>query len=251
MYKFYFEKLLMLSFLTLSFVACGPDDEVEKPKTTEPIIALSFNAQNPPVSVPGPLNASSNQRAKEIVDILRSVNAITSYNIYFIVPADASVSNTPIAGSSFQNANTTVYSWIFNDNSQFVNTSYQISEIEGNYKFEIYFDYGEGLKKSLEGSESVNESNNGYLLDYGLEGATQAQLNYEWTESTSEGFKITLVNASIRSEVTISPDNSGRAEVFDNGVATKTFTWNAAGTSGTYEYYNSNGTVQLSGSWAG
>jgi len=251
MYKFHLVKLMMVSVLALTFMACGPDDEVETPKTTDPIIALSFNAQNPPVSVPGPLSASSNQRAQEIVDILRSVNAITSYNSYFIVPGDAEVSQTPEPGSSFQNSSTTVYSWTFNNGSQFVNTAYQISEAEGNYQFEIYFDYGDGLAKFLEGSESVNELRNGFLLDYGLEGASQVQLDYKWTESSANGFNIILINAGKRIEIQVENDNSGTADVYIDNIPNASYTWNGAGTSGTYTYYNNSGTVSQSGSWAG
>lgn len=238
--------------LALALLACGPDDEeVTPPEVTDPIIALSFNAQNPPVSVPAPLNASNSDKAKEIVDILRSVNAITFYEGYFRVPGDAETSTTPIEGSSFQNSNTTVYTWTFNDGSQFVNTAYQISEAEGAYRFEIYFDFGDGLNKSLEGKESVNELNNGYLLDYGLDGASQVQLDYEWTESSSEGFSLSLINADRRIEIHIADDNSGSADVFINNIPSKSFTWNGAGTKGEYTYYNSSGNVLQSGGWAG
>ncbi len=241
----------MVSVLALTFMACGSDDEVETPKTTAPVIALTFNAQNPPVIVPGPLSASSNQRAKEIVDILRSANAITSYGSYFIVPEDAEVSQNPVAGSSFQNDNTTVYSWTFNNGSQFVNTAYQISEAEGAYRFEIYFDYGDGLKKSLEGRESVNELRNGFLLDYGLNGSSQIQLDYEWIESSSNEFNIILINAGRKIEIQVENDKSGAVDVFIDNIANASYTWDGSGTSGTYTYYNSSGIVLQSGDWAG
>ncbi len=251
MYKFQIVKLIMVSVLALTFMACGSDDEVETPKTTAPVIALAFNALNPPVSVPGPLSASSSQKAEEIVDILRSANAITSYGSYFIVPEDAEVSQNPVAGSSVQSPNTTVYSWTFNNGSQFVNTAYQISEAEGNYQFEIYFDFGDGLSKSLEGRESVNELRNGFLIDYGLNGSSQIQLDYEWTESSADGFNITLINAGKRIEIHIANDNSGAADVFINDIPNASYTWDGAGTSGSYIYFNSNGTVLQSGNWAG
>jgi hypothetical protein len=251
MFKFPLEKLMIASILVLALLACGSDDEVITPDDTELIIALSFSAQNPPVNVPGPLNASNNQRAKEIVDILRSANAITLYDSYFNVPDDAQISKTPVAGSTFQSANTTVYSWIFNDGSQFVNTAYQISEVEGDHKFEIYFDYGDGLAKSLEGKESSNELHNGFLLDYGLNGSNQVQLDYQWSESSSLGFNISLVNAGRHIEIKVEADNSGSAEVFIDNIPSRSYKWNGAGTSGTYTEYDSNGIVSQSGEWAG
>ncbi len=251
MYKLHIVKLLFAGFIALTFNSCGPDEKVETPKTIDPIVALPFNAQNPPITVPSPLNTSKDQKAKEIVDILRSTNAITSYENYFIVPSNAVVSNSPVEGSAMQNSSPTVYTWTFNNGSQFVNAAYQISESEGNYNFEIFFDYGDGLDKFLEGKESVNSLKNGFLLDYGLSGSSQVQLNYQWSESTQEGFFISLVNANKKIDISIGNDGSGKVEVLINNVPNADYTWDSAGTGGTYIYYNSNGMVLQSGSWAG
>lgn len=251
-----FLRYFILSTLSFILLACGGEDnEVEKPiENKDPVVALVFSAQNPPISIPAALSSSQNDHAIAITGFLRQANGITSYASYFNVPDDAEVSNTPIQESvdnRLQSGNNvTVYTWTYNNGNQFVTTAYQLTESGSDYLYEIFFDYGEedGYIKTLEGKESITEIKNGELSFKGFN-ESDAELNYEWIESDTGVLVFKIYSFYNTIEITKNPDNSGSLNIYSQGFKNADYTWNASGTSGTYATYDAQGNLVDSGNW--
>ncbi|PTB96302.1 hypothetical protein C9994_08025 [Marivirga lumbricoides] len=247
--------LIVSSLSIILLVSCGEDEnEVEKPEENEnPIVALVFSAQNPPINIPAALSSSQNDHAIAITGFLRQANGITSYATYFNVPDDAQVSHTPVHGSenNISAANdVTVYTWTYNNGNQFVTTAYQIVNTGDDYLYEIFFDFGEeeGLVKTLEGKESITDTKNGELSFKGFN-EFDTELNYEWAESDLRVLNFKLFGFYNTIEITKNPDNSGALNIYSQGFKNADYTWNASGTSGTYTNYDAQGNQVDSGTW--
>jgi hypothetical protein len=235
-------KSLRLSLLSLIFIAlfaCKSDDEVA-PEEQDPIEALEFDAQNPPIELPSAMQNSSNQYAATVNGFAASVNALTTYNGYFQVPEGAEYSTTPITGVNERTAASfRVYTWTASDGVNSLTYAYQLSEDNDDYVFEIFYKYNsDNYYKLLEGRESKGDLRVGSLSWYGLEENSGVIYSYTWEESSDGSFSMVWDALGQRVTFDIAADGSGLVEVYyDNVIATK-ITWNAAGTEGTYITYS-------------
>lgn len=250
--KLNFLKFALFSLVAVSMLACNSDEEVA-PENEEPVVAFAFDAQNPPIEVPTALQSSTNENAMMINSLLASANALASYGTYFQVPEGAEFSTTPISTSNTNNrvasvASVKVYTWTYSDGTQTFTTAYQISEDPNDYIFEIFFNSGDGFVKLLEGRESKAELMQGSLKWFGFIDSEEL-LSYEWNELANGNFEFNLISGSFKTEILVNTDGSGEINSFTDTVINATYTWNAAGTSGTYILYDSEGNIADTFTW--
>lgn len=249
-------KYFILGTLSFILLACGGEEnEVEKPEENgDPIVALVFNAQNPPISIPSALLSSQNDHAIAITGFLRLANGITSYATYFNVPDDAEVSNSPIRNSENDRLaveDVIVYKWIYNNGNQFVTRAYQLTPTDGEYLFEIFEDFGgeDGFEKILEGNESIADLMGGNLRYLGFNDS-DTEINYEWSEEVPGTLIFETINYNNRIAIMRNSDNSGSLNIYSQGFKNAEYTWNLSGTAGTFATYDAQGNLVESGNWS-
>ncbi len=248
--KSHFLKFALFSFLAVSMSACNNDDEVA-PEDEEPVVAFAFDAQNPPIEVPSALQSSTNENAIAINGILASANVLSSYGAYFDIPEGADFSTTPISTSNSRVAssgNVRVYTWTYSDANGTYTTAYQTSEDANDYIFEIFFNFGDGFTKLLEGRESKNDLKQGSLKWFDFSGG-DTYLTYEWEEFANGDFEFNFITFSFRYEILVNADGSGAISSFTDNVINASYTWNAGGTAGTYTSYDSEGNISDTFDW--
>lgn len=255
-----FSLLLIVSLIT----ACGDDDNDVAPEPTLEEASLAFDTQNPPIEIPAGFQNPSDKNANLIVSQLTVVNALsTSFVSFFEAPEGATKSTTPIGRTSGRVAATqnevVVYTYTStvtdpNTNQTITTTlAYQITDLGTDFLFEFFFQFDGGdFIKYLEGKESKGPLKKGYLeifpSAYDGQEATVAAITFQWNESADGRFEFSYFTDTFRADITVKPDNSGLIELYDAGSLYYEATWNAAGTSGTYTYYD-NGTETDSGNW--
>jgi len=231
-------QLGLLALLLVVFYSCNSEEEVA-PEEEDPIAALAFNAQNPPVQLPTAIQNSSNQYAAQVNSFAALANAMAGYSTYFEVPEGAEFSTTPIdAANSRIAADVRVYTWTFNDGTTSISYAYQLSEDDTDYVYEIFYKFNEdGFYKLLEGRESKNELVEGSLKWFGLDESNAIIYSYTWKEFANGAFNLIFEGFTQRLVFDIAIDGSGVIEVFEDGVISGKYTWNADGTAGTFTSY--------------
>lgn len=258
-------RLFTLLLITSLITACGDDDNDVAPEPSIEEASLAFDAQNPPVEIPAGLQQTNDQNASVIASQLNLVNGLsTSFSGFFQAPAGAEKSTTPVGRSingrtSATNNEVVVYTYTssFTDpeTNQTITTTvaYQITDLGTDFLLELFFRFNDGeFVKYLEGKESKGPLRNGYLeifpSAYDGEQATEAAITFEWNEFADGLFEFSYFTETARVDISVNPDNSGNMEWYQSGSLYFTATWNAAGTAGTYAYYD-NGTQYESGEW--
>ena len=252
MMKLNFLKFALYSFLAIIMFACNNDEEVA-PEEAEPSEIFAFDMQNPPIEVPSALQSSTNENAMVINTWLTNANAIASYGAYFQVPEGAVFSTTPISTSGSNNriassATVRVYTWTYSDGAQTFTTAYQLTEDANDYIFEIFYDFGDGFFKLLEGRESKAELMQGSLKWFGFI-ENEEFLSYQWEESSNGNFEFNIIIDSSTIQILANADGSGEINSFSDNVLNANYSWNAAGTSGTYTLYDEEGNIVETFNW--
>ncbi len=245
-----FLKFALFSFIALILLACSKEDEMA-PEDEEPVVAFAFDAQNPPIEVPSSLQSSSNENAIAINGILANANILSSYGAYFDVPEGAEFSTTPINTSNSRVAGTSnvkIYTWSYSDANGTYKMAYQISEDTNDYIFEIFFNYGDGFTKLLEGRESKDALRKGSLKWFDFSGG-DTYLTYEWEEFSNGDFEFNFITFSFKYEILVNADGSGEINSFYENTIEANYTWNANGTGGTYTTYDSEGNITGTFDW--
>ena len=246
-----FLKFALFSFIAVSMLACSKDDEVA-PEEEEPVAAFAFDAQNPPLEVPTALQSSTNESALAINSVLAQANIISSYGAYFDVPEGAEFSTTPISTTNSRVANVTgvrVYTWTYNDGQNSFTTAYQLSEDDNDYIFEIFYNFGDGFFKLLEGRESKDAQRKGSLKWFDFSGG-DTFLTYDWEEFENGDFEFNFITFSFKYEILVNADGSGEINSFYEDALDAKYTWNAGGTAGTYTTYDDEGNITGTFDWS-
>lgn len=256
-------KLLFTFSVVALITACGSDDEAPAPNIEN--AELAFSAQNPPIEIPTALSTSSDQNAVQINSQLQVVNAVSNLFASFEAPAGADKSTTPVGRSSkngrvaaTQN-DVVVYTYTATTsddqgNSVSVTVAYQITDAGDKYTFELFYKFDGGdFIPYLYAEESKSDLREGYLVVYNIfddqNPGTESLITFEWDENSAGVFNFNYSAFGARVELVVNPDNSGSMDLYYDGVRNFNGTWNAAGTAGTFTYYNENGSVSSSGEW--
>ncbi len=257
---------LFIILLTVGFLAsCNDDDDDPQATTNLENAEIGFDASQPPITIPSGLASSSDPQAAAINGYLQSVNSLSTWLSVFEAPAGATKSTTPIGRKSGRNGrvedDVVVYTWSGNDGVGNTYTyAYQVTDGGSKYIFEIFLGFNEGpLNKIIYAEESKDDLRNGFmeiftanLLSEDISDDTYL-FKFEWSEDALGAFEFKYILAvdsfSIVTEVLVSPDGSGALTYFIDGDKTYEATWNAAGTSGTYVLYDSDGNILDSGIW--
>ncbi|MEP2771851.1 MAG: hypothetical protein ABJH05_06865 [Fulvivirga sp.] len=257
-------KLLFMFSIVALITACGSDDEAPAPNIEN--AELAFSAQNPPIEIPSGLSSSSDQNASQINGQLQLVNSISNIFASFEAPSGAEKSNTPV-GRKANNGrvaatqeDVVVYTYTATTsdgqgNSVTVSVAYQITDTGDDYVFELFYKFDGGdYIPYLYAQESKSSLREGYLVVYNIfddeNPGTESLIRFDWEENSAGVFSFSYDIFTARVELVVNPDNSGTMEIFNDGVKTFRGTWNAAGTEGTYAYYDENGTETDSGNWS-
>lgn len=260
-------KLLSKLLFTLSVLAlitaCGSDDEAPVPNIEN--AELAFSAQNPPIEIPTALSTSTDQNASQINAQLNVVNSVSNLFAAFEAPAGAEKSTTPIGRTSKNgrvaatNEDVVVYTYTATTtddqgNTVTVSVAYQIADVGDKYTFELFYKFDGGdFIPYLYAEESKSSLREGSLIVYNIfdeqNPGTESLITFEWEENSAGVLNFNYSAFGLLVELVINPDNSGSMDLYYDGVRNFNGTWNAAGTSGTFTYYNEDGSVSSSGSW--
>lgn len=108
MKKFQLLRFSLFTALALTVFSCN-NDEDPNPEAEEPIDALAFDSENPPIELPTAIQNSTSTDATIINSFVASANVITSYSSYFDVPEGAEFSTTPITALNGRSASMVDY----------------------------------------------------------------------------------------------------------------------------------------------
>ncbi len=245
-------KLSLLFALMVGFSACNKEDDAATPEKIDPREAFAFSAENPPVQLPAAMQNSSNQYAQLINTFAGVANAMATYSVYFDVPEDAVFSTTPISAGNARlaGANYQVYTWTFGNGINSFAIAYQLNEDNDDYVYEIFFKDGTDIfYKFLEGRESKSDLSEGSLKWYGLDDSNEVIFTYTWTEKADGSFNMVFDGFEDEIVFDINADGSGAIEIFSGSIINASYTWNAAGTAGTYTSYDDAGNVEELVNW--
>lgn len=241
-------KNILLAFIAIGLITACSKDEEAKPEQELKEASFGFDAEDPPIEVPTALETSDNEQAQQIATYLNSINSITTYTSYFNAPDDAEVSNTPIntgtsgGRMSATQENVVVYTWTYTQGDESVTYAYQVSEDNQFYYFEYFIKYNDDPYLSLiKGAESKADLKEGYLEWFSDYGSDEYLLRYEWTENADGSFVFNYYASSYTIELNIAADGSGTIDYYESGNLFANYTWNAAGTEGSYTTYDSEG----------
>ena len=244
----------ILMFLLCSFIvitSCEEEPEVQELNEVE----FTFNELDLPIdqSIIDKLDASSDNRAREIAYSLEIANQIKQFLSYFDVRASSMQSTTPIApcgGNAFVSLDMSLPDAL----------AYQICEAADKYIFQVLIDenktgdfdlffYAEESKSDLrEGLLRIHPRNPN---DVALEKDEFLQ-EYTWTEN-AEGvffFRDFIPSSGLFIDTQLNPDNSGLISYGGLNDYVLDATWNATATEGTFTVYI-NDVVTESGIWSG
>ncbi len=248
------KKLLFLSIaLLIGFTSCNDDDE-NSSSSDLASASLSFNANEPPITVPTAMSQSSDPMAAQTAGFIEMANGMSTYISLMQPPTGAAKSSTPVGRKSGDNGrtenNVVVYTWTEGD----VSIAYQISETSTNYIFELFWKFSptEDFKKYLHAEES-KLSREGFFEFYNIFdeiNIDQYVFRYQWREAADGTFYFDFLSVDGGFEMNIisNPDNSGSIQYYSEGSLFYDIEWNADG-SGSWVYYNEDGTVADSGEW--
>lgn len=251
-------KALLLFGSLLFCVACSKDDDAEPSSSSLDNVSLSLTStNNQVVSTPSAMASSNDPQAQMANAWVGSVNGITSYLSYLKAPDNAKKSSTRIVATNGRVADAgdvVVYTWTDANNNTI---GYQISESSDSYLFDIFlkasgqttwlkYFHAEEKKDKSAGSMAIFDI-------FGVMGTDKATklADYSWTRN-GDILAVTMISALSDFTVKITVNQKTKAGdvvyYFDN-VKEYQMTWTAAG-SGTWTLYNTDGTVDESGTWS-
>jgi hypothetical protein len=247
-----FNSSLWLIIIALIITSCSKDEDVQ-PDLDD--VEFTFDAENPPVTIPQGLQTSSDSRALLANAFLNQANGIIAIVSSIQPPPGADKSSTPINGrSNGRVANTkenvSVYTWIASDGNNSVSYAYQVSETSTHYVFELFLKVNNDDYIRYWHSEQSKTGKQGFLELFGDYDEGNYTLRYEWAEVAGV-FHFDMITADTEINIISNPDHSGSLKVYENGQLETELTWNAGGTAGTYAEYDSEGNLEESGVWPG
>lgn len=250
---------LVLAFFSLVFLfSCKKDEET---KTNLKEVKFSFDTSNPPINqeLISNLSSASDANASRVGFSLASANLMTAWMSFFQAPAstEAKESNVPI-GTCGGDAFVSTYSYDVGAASPVI-LGYQICETSDKYTFQLLVsEDGSKFVKFLSAEESKTELKQGFMELFGSSigdesTSSSAVLKYTWKESADGSFEFGINgfdSSSSTTSIKINKDTSGSMQMTEDGKLSYKATWNADGTSGTYESYDSSGKLIDSGNWS-
>lgn len=241
------QKLFVLFCLALVAVSCGDKDDPE-PSLEEVELAV-FSEENK-VAIPSGLKNSSDAKAQQVSQMIEGMTStIGSYSSLFNMPDGAAKVNNPIEGANGRmNGNTVTYEWSYQDGA----VAYQITELDDSYYFEYFFkEAGGPYYKWFEGTQAKDGKSGSFaMLDFTVDTRVEV-LTYEY-EIRNDGsfygkYNYTLAGYSFIFEV--KADGSGYLKSYNGTAVQIEYLWNADG-SGSWTYYNEDGTINSDGIWS-
>lgn len=236
-----FNSSLWLMVMAFVIMSCSKDEEVQPDLDN---VEFTFDAENPPVTIPPGLQSSNDNRALLANAFLSQANGIISLVSAIQPPPGATRSDTPISGS---NGNVTVYIWSASDGGRSVSYAYQVSETSTHYVFELFMKLNNDHYTRYWHSQQSKSGKQGFLELFG-DDEEGFSLRYEWVEIAGV-FHFDLISSDTKINIISNPDNSGSLKFYEGGKLETELTWNADGTAGTYAEYDAHGNLEESGVW--
>ncbi len=244
-------RIALISIISsfLMIISCGDDKDESGPDLSE--VEFSFDTSNPPVdpSVVNNLLNNTNQNVQQVGVSLSLANALTSFLVYFSNAQSAASSTTPIGSCGGE---AIVYTYSSTVEGETFAIAYQLCELSNKYVFQIFTsDNGVDFELYINAEESKADLREGFLEVYNIfnETETEPVTEYEWKENVDGTFDFEVSSVDFVISVKINADNSGSLSYELDGNLWYAATWSPDGSSGTYIYYNTDGTVSESGSW--
>lgn len=245
---------LFLSVFALLFsISCSKDDEVGADLTE---VEFSFDASNPPIdqTIISNLSMLGDNNAATIAGHLSTANGMSNWLSFFQENPNAVQSNTPIGSCG---GSALVYTYTASAEGETISIAYQICESTDKYVFQIFVsENGGDFQELIYAEETKDDLRNGYMEIFGADPSDSdlgntAVFRYTWTEATDGSFEFTASSdlGGYLLTIDVNSDQSGELSYTIDGDLIYEATWNAAGTAGTYTYYDGEGNVEDSGNW--
>ncbi len=244
--------LVFMLLFFISITSCGDDkDEETGPDLSE--AALSFDAGNLPVDnelISNLLN-ETDQNAQLAASQLSLANGISAWLAIFSGSEGATTSSIPVGSCG---GDALVYTYSYTIEGETTSIVYQVCELSTKYVFQIFISLdGSDLEQYIYAEESKSELKEGYMEvnDIFTPGSSEALLVYRWKENSDNSFDFTIEDPGSDFVVSmkLNADDSGYVEYRFDGVLEYRIEWTTDGSSGTYTYYDSDGSIASSGSW--
>ena len=245
--------LLLAIFGLLFSISCGSDDDGATVDLSE--VEFAFDASNPPIdqTLITNLSSSGDQNGAQIGGYLNQANFMTAYISLFQNPSGAETSNVPIGTCG---GNALVYTYSYSGDGESFTVAYQICETSDSYIFQVFFSENDSTPQQFIYAEQSKSENSGYMELYGSNiGASEVEnvpvIRYTWEENADGSFNFVVSDSDggFVIDINVNADNSGELSYTFDGSLKYEATWNAAGSAGTYTYYNTDGSVSSSGAW--
>lgn len=251
-------KTLLLFGSLLFCAACSKDDDAEPSSSNLDNVSLSLASSNSEVvSAPSSMTSSSDPQAQMAAAWVTSVNGITGYLSYLKAPSNAKKSSTRITATNGRVADAgdvVVYTWADANNNT---VGYQISETNDSYTFDIFLkSSGQTTWLKYFHAEEKKDKSSGSMAILDIFGAmgsdkTAKLADYSWTRN-GDILAVTMTSDLMEYTVKITVNQktkAGDVVYYIDGTKQYTMTWTASG-SGSWKFYNSDGTVEDSGTWS-
>ena len=222
--------LISIAILFLAFNSCKKDDTQGVTATK---MKLADNLAK--LGIPEVMKNSSNSNAQQAVGYYDQVMGIENDFTWFNLPSDATHDGDN-------------YYWSYGGLSLWE----VYSESGSNYDWDIYVKTTETSKQKYFHSEESKDGKTGKMEIYNYASATDDELlSYQWTFDSKGNMTMTESSGdgSFEYEIVSNIDLSGSSKMYSDGKLFYSFQWNSDG-SGSYVYYNDDGTVALTQTWA-
>ncbi len=236
--------LVIIGFLLVVFtLGCSDDDDKvtgsNGDDTTVPSVPTAVAELNVPIES---MRSSGNDYviyASYLIEIAKGYSAL------FTPPASAEKSVYPGLAA----ADSVVYTWTSGD----MTLTMIFKETATHYYWATIFDGTDGgitydNFTFIEAQEAI-DGTSGWLKVY--DPTDRHDFEWQWIIDAAGKFTMVLTGSddstTFQVEIVVNADGSGYVEYTEDGPNTWIVTWNAAGTGGTYAYYD-NGTT-ISGTW--
>lgn len=237
--------LVIMGILLVAFALGCSDDDDDKvigsngDDTTTPIVPTAVAELNVPIDSMRNSGNDYVEYASYLIEIAKG------YSELFMPPSSAEKSVYPGLAA----ADSVVYTWTSGD----MTLTMIFKETATHYYWATIFDGTDGgitydNFTFIEAQEAI-DGTNGWLKVYD---PTDGH-DWEWQWIIDAAGKFTMVltgsddSATFQVEIVVYPDGSGYVEYTEDSPNTWIVTWNAAGTGGTYAYYDNGATI--SGVW--
>lgn len=235
MKKFLKFNAIVLFSTTLLMVSCSVNDNESEPveENLSEVVMQDFSSTLNEIQLPTNLAQSSDPYASQVNFQMQFFKSLTSaFSSIFIVPDNAFVAKES-AKQLVESATTQTYTW----SSQGITFNYKITEESDRYTFAYDI-----VSPEYTGS---------YLNGYQLKDGSLAEINFFGNGEESLTLKWTNLDDIAKMEMDVNDtklvlesnlnNNAGNMKVYEKGVLTSSFIWNADG-SGTYTNHSENQT---------